>query len=788
MEKNSPSVDLKGKNNNDIDTSNTVKINDEKDLGERIEDIDNNDESQLREVGLTSTSHDDDDDKKVAGIDTNGDDNDDNVENERKPSASLDNDNNNMNDGKESFEDDNNDEEIQQQQRQQQFSTPRRDSGRDQNDGWADFVSARAHEVFEDTQKSFRNTMSNAISMFSPQQQQQQYNYNNTNNMIQRDDEENNTFSEHATGMRRRHTNNVNDTSQSQEQQLQEEESNYYHQSTSFFGDDFNDENYYGDELDDIIEKTHPFWKAYDELLIISLATQLGILFRIISSSLISVSPSTIFDKDSALFTNLPLNCLSCLIMGALCSGQEAWKVVSTRGSVPGYEEMREVQLEAMESRMKRSKSVLLFPGKVEESDVMQHYTNQTTIELTERNLNSTRSQHSGVTPRSTTSIGTSNSKANHESSNNNNNDNVAMNEDPEIAREIHDEYDVSPRNDALSPTSISSQPPPASTEEIIHGIAYGWDKNTSPQAMSSDLLIGLRIGFCGALSTFSSWNSSMVQLLRTGQIGDAIMGYLLGLALPIVSYKIGIHLAVYSFVSKFRRDKRREAKRGGYALRINSDDEDDSSEDDNSRANDDDSNDNNSSSSHISNSQESNNNNRGENNNPAEDEKSEKGDMDSPPSVRAVITAVFILFIVTQLTSIFIFTQPNEQQFAISLLFSPLGVFCRWRLSKWNTRYPNFPIGTFAANMLACSLSGSLGRILAGSPGKDERIILTSIIAGFAGSLSTLATFVVQTLNMVDVILGRLDGVVYAVVTLFVGAIVGLLMSQSVDWADEVL
>ena len=41
--------------------------------------------------------------------------------------------------------------------------------------------------------------------------------------------------------------------------------------------------------------------------------------------------------------------------------------------------------------------------------------------------------------------------------------------------------------------------------------LAAGWDVGTSPEETSEDLMLGLRDGLCGALSSFSSWISSMV-------------------------------------------------------------------------------------------------------------------------------------------------------------------------------------------------------------------------------------------------------------------------------------
>ena len=76
-----------------------------------------------------------------------------------------------------------------------------------------------------------------------------------------------------------------------------------------------------------------------------------------------------------------------------------------------------------------------------------------------------------------------------------------------------------------------------------------GWNVETSPHKMKDIILLGLRVGFCGALSTFSSLNASVIRLLRAGSVGEALVTIILSIQLGIVSYRFGQHLAVYIFV-----------------------------------------------------------------------------------------------------------------------------------------------------------------------------------------------------------------------------------------------
>jgi hypothetical protein len=68
--------------------------------------------------------------------------------------------------------------------------------------------------------------------------------------------------------------------------------------------------------------------------------------------------------------------------------------------------------------------------------------------------------------------------------------------------------------------------------------VGDGWDEGTSAEEMKHQILLGLRVGFCGAISTWSSWNSAMINLLRAGKIGEALVGYAIGIQLGVVCYR----------------------------------------------------------------------------------------------------------------------------------------------------------------------------------------------------------------------------------------------------------
>jgi len=213
-----------------------------------------------------------------------------------------------------------------------------------------------------------------------------------------------------------------------------------------------------------------------------------------------------------------------------------------------------------------------------------------------------------------------------------------------------------------------------------------GWDVDTSPEKMKHIILLGCRMGFCGALGTFASLNASVVRLLKAGLYGEALMGYAISIQLGIVSYRFGQHLAVYIFVWRCRRETKRE-ERGGYGLRLqHMDIEEDLS----------------SATVHPS--------------------------TQEPPrrrryiSVRACATFVFFATFVSLILAIIFF--PAHRPYLISLLFTPFGCLARWKLmNKYNKSLPGFPLGTFACNIGGCALSGSLASFIAGKCTLLQRI-----------------------------------------------------------------
>ena len=567
----------------------------------------------------------------------------------------------------------------------------------------------------------------------------------------------------------------------------------------------------YTEEEGRLIEQ---FWKWYDDIIILSLFSILGVLCRLASAKYFSVFGNDSAD-DTALFTTLPLNCLSCGIMGLLCSGQELMQIVkrawlkrvlteeqikNSSGSLArdiGLEERREIQLAALERRIHASSSLVLFPAKKQDVDVMEHYysfTNNNMPQTVQTSNELSDSSHDSVptynqNPPNSQELSRDEETANQTQTN----DHTNMEDNSDI--------NVTDNNNLISKDLIVEA---AENLKILArvNVADGWDVGTTPAAMSEDLLLGLRVGFCGALSTFASWNSDMVNLLRSGEIHMTIAGYIIGISLPMVFYRLGQHLALFIFIWRCRRETRRDEKRG-YGIRIQTHDDDFYMDDysfDNMdvRANQ-------TRSTIGSTSSEesvgSANNSEGQNDKTSIPPVSSEiphsyGNTNTKmaplsrdtPSIRAIATAIAAMTLMLIFSSL-LFFQGNKtvQRYCISLLFSPFGVLARWKIcQKWNPVMPNFPLGTFTCNILGCALSGSLGSLLAGNPDPEESIVLISMISGFAGSLSTLASFLVEVLNRIDPILFQLDGAQYALVTVVWGMLIGLISGQAKNWADD--
>ena len=322
------------------------------------------------------------------------------------------------------------------------------------------------------------------------------------------------------------------------------------------------------------------FWRTFDTIVILSICSVLGIVFRMISSTWFRLELGSVFSEDSALSTTLPLNSVSCFLMGLLCSGRDAMGIAygkvlggskSGRGLVevgrgavrgvvsagraginrargyrrgnrqasPGTEgvsspercaeggsielnqrrrgtesisdllgldedysivnfdgleedEMRAVQIRGLTRRIVDSPSLVLFPARLQASDVMESYNDGGNALVPEE---SRQFEIGDLNDEETRAVESSEQSATGEASG-------------EGSR-------ASPRRSPPEQSPSEHQPPTRQSSDSVSingrvstlrrvGVMDGWNEGTSTDDMKDIILLGLRAGFCGALSTFS--------------------------------------------------------------------------------------------------------------------------------------------------------------------------------------------------------------------------------------------------------------------------------------------
>lgn len=82
----------------------------------------------------------------------------------------------------------------------------------------------------------------------------------------------------------------------------------------------------------------------------------------------------------------------------------------------------------------------------------------------------------------------------------------------------------------------------------------------------------------------------------------------------------------------------------------------------------------------------------------------------------------------------------------AFAMVFSPAGALTRWYLSRnLNGIAPSFPLGTFAANMLGSLLESIFHLLQYHVSGGNACAVLQGLQDGYCGALSTISTFMVE-------------------------------------------
>ena len=119
-----------------------------------------------------------------------------------------------------------------------------------------------------------------------------------------------------------------------------------------------------------------------------------------------------------------------------------------------------------------------------------------------------------------------------------------------------------------------------------------------------------------------------------------------------------------------------------------------------------------------------------------------------------------------------------------LSALLSPLGTYYRWYLSRLNgsIRHEHWewlPIETFLANMIASVVSAFVSALLV-LDGKNNYHQLAVVVAkaiqmGYAGSFSTVSTYVTETVGLMRALLRAFWGYYYGFGSLLCAFVLGV-------------
>ena len=341
------------------------------------------------------------------------------------------------------------------------------------------------------------------------------------------------------------------------------------------------------------------------------------------------------------------------------------------------------------------------------------------------------------------------------------------------------------------------------------------WLKADHPLQQDKAINIAIRTGLCGSLTTFASWNSQMVvmldgfQLPLGHQILPAIFGYIIGLQASIASFLFGrkantwINQYVNPHVSSearghgrpgthrsrgdgfglFARKSRRRSRKDMTHLRGS----EVSTDVPNNFATSIPGRDGVSDTAHSNKC-------RGRQRRNAGQQGAVHlptiGNADSDDNVGCSLLGlllswtVFPVLVVVVLFSLFVVSDAvwNISFYRIlwvSTLFTPFGAIARWRLSLLNPYRKTFPLGTLIANVC-----GSLVAILAVAIDarylKSDMIpaqLLAALKIGFAGSLSTVSTFVKEVVDITERYGYDAKGYKYAGISLVICCAVGVVV-----------
>ncbi len=350
----------------------------------------------------------------------------------------------------------------------------------------------------------------------------------------------------------------------------------------------------------------------------------------------------------------------------------------------------------------------------------------------------------------------------------------------------------------------------------------HSWQNNFPVQ-------IGIRTGYCGSLTTFSSWIKDLfITAIQTNDYVSAVLGLFVGLYAAIISYTVGVHLALYLdrwltsnaedvieeeteyrniLIGEYRAASRElkafnensKGNRGGggggsgggggagsmvaepAGLDALSEDQAGlmEAEDDLPRIMI------NHPSGAISTAMSA--------AKSRQLEQQQGASPRAPPnSFKTDLAALITLVGLTSWCIVGSIIQGNHSWLRtcwLSLLFAPFGCTLRWLLARLNYklkgRWAWAPLGTFSANMVGTAISTALSVV-------GVKVELTAwgsavngaAISGFCGALTTVSTFVTEIVQYTDVLPESIQAYTYAVGTVLSGVVVVIALYGWTVWS----
>lgn len=290
------------------------------------------------------------------------------------------------------------------------------------------------------------------------------------------------------------------------------------------------------------------------------------------------------------------------------------------------------------------------------------------------------------------------------------------------------------------------------------HGTAVACLPNKTALQKHTPLHIGVRTGFCGSLTTYSTWVLQTIEMLVAGppsefrtQWVESLWALFIGIACSMCALAFGQQLALYLHLQVWNKDNSPNNALVG----------------DGSPGN-------------------------------VQVSLATNEQAPSEGKLPCWLADALALLFAGGLTAASIVMaiiddsgqyQPSRQYYWFSILFGPFGAIIRWKLSDLNGKVPGswswFPLGTFIANQLACTLDFGLQVLVVRDTSMTalQVSVVKGWITGFSGSLSTVSTWVVEIQKLTIGFPKHLHSYLYIALSLGVSWLIGILLYGIPIW-----